>query len=48
MRVFLAGGGPYALYLMAEQRGAANRKARAELGWAPRGWREGFAAELTS
>ena len=38
------GAGSYAVYLMARQRGAANRKARDELGFAPSipSWRTGF------
>ncbi|GIW73409.1 MAG: dTDP-glucose 4,6-dehydratase [Planctomycetota bacterium] len=41
-------GGPYAIYLCCEQRGASNARARAALGWAPRhpSWREGFATLL--
>ena len=40
--------GEYALYLMTEQRGASNVKAKAELGWAPRypSWRQGFREAL--
>jgi len=38
--------GDMMVYIMNEQRGASNAKARRELGWAPRtpSWREGFAA----
>jgi nucleoside-diphosphate-sugar epimerase len=38
------GAGPYAVYLMAQQRAASNRKARDELGFAPSiaSWRTGF------
>jgi nucleoside-diphosphate-sugar epimerase len=41
-------GGRYGLYLMTEQRGASNAKARRELGWEPahRTWRTGFAEAL--
>lgn len=40
--------GPYAIYVMIDQRGALNAKAKAELGWTPRyaSWREGFPATL--
>ncbi len=42
------GGGPYAVYLLCDQRGASNAKAKRELGWSPRlrSWREGFRAML--
>ncbi len=42
------GGGRYGVYLMVEQRGAANRKAREHLEWEPRfsSWHEGFCFEL--
>jgi nucleoside-diphosphate-sugar epimerase len=38
--------GPVAVALMTEARGAANDKAKRELGWAPRygSWRDGFPA----
>jgi nucleoside-diphosphate-sugar epimerase len=40
--------GPYVIYMMIDQRGALNAKAKAELGWTPRyaSWREGFPATL--
>ena len=40
--------GSYAVYLMTEQRGASDWKAKERLGWAPEygSWREGFRAEL--
>jgi nucleoside-diphosphate-sugar epimerase len=40
--------GPYAVYLMHEQRGYSNAKAKEALGWTPRhpSWRDGFAALL--
>ncbi len=36
--------GPYAIYLMCEQQGAANAKAKQLLGWSPQysTWRSGF------
>lgn len=37
-------GGDLAAYFMTGMRGASNARARAELGFAPRSWREGFAA----
>jgi nucleoside-diphosphate-sugar epimerase len=39
--------GPYAVYLMAEQRGASNLKLKKELSWSPRytSWRTGFREE---
>lgn len=42
-------GGDGLVRMMTTVRGASNRRARAELGWAPRypSWRAGFAAELT-
>lgn len=42
------GGGPYGVHLMTSLRGAANAKAREQLGWKPRypSWREGFVAEF--
>ncbi len=44
------GGGSYAVYLMTQQRGASNAKAREQLGWQPRyaSWRDGFHAELAT
>ncbi len=41
-------GGPYADYLMVQQRGASNAKARADLNWRPQyaRWHEGFESEL--
>lgn len=43
-------GGSYGIYLMTQQRGAANEKARRQLGWEPgySTWREGFHAELAA
>ncbi|MCZ6776780.1 MAG: NAD(P)-dependent oxidoreductase [Ignavibacteria bacterium] len=40
--------GPYGSYLMTEQRGASNDKAKKHLGWTPRfsTWRDGFRLEL--
>lgn len=37
--------GPYAVYIMCEQPGAANARAKRQLGWSPRyaSWRTGFA-----
>jgi len=42
--------GDMLVYIMNEQRGASNAKAKHELGWAPRirSWREGFAALYAS
>ena len=42
------GAGPYGSYLMTEQRGASNDKAKKHLGWTPRfsTWRDGFRLEL--
>ena len=39
------GGGPHAVRVMTEQRGATNARIKRELGWQPRyaDWREGFA-----
>ena len=44
------GGGSYAVYLMTQQRGASNAKAREHLGWEPRhaSWRDGFRTELAA
>jgi nucleoside-diphosphate-sugar epimerase len=41
-------GGPYAVMLMTELRGASNERAKQELGWQPRypSWREGFREAL--
>lgn len=41
--------GSYGVYLMCDQRGAANRRARLRLGWRPfhASWRTGFASELS-
>ncbi|MDX1517903.1 MAG: NAD(P)-dependent oxidoreductase [Woeseiaceae bacterium] len=41
-------GGAYATYMMLQQCGAKNDKARSDLSWRPRfsSWREGFKAEL--
>jgi nucleoside-diphosphate-sugar epimerase len=41
--------GPAAVASLTQQRGAANAKAKAGLGWQPRwaSWRDGFAAELS-
>lgn len=41
-------GGSYGLFLVTEQRGASNAKAKEALGWTPSQptWREGFRAEL--
>lgn len=41
-------GGRYGVYLMAQQRGASNARAAAELGWHPQhsSWRSGFAETL--
>ena len=43
-------GGSYASYLMTQQRGASNSKAKVDLGWEPRyaSWRDGFRAELAA
>ena len=43
-------GGEHAVVLMTEVRGAANAKARRELGWQPahRSWREGFRTALAA
>ena len=40
--------GHYVVYLMCEQRGISNAKAKQQLGWTPErsSWREGFRAEL--
>lgn len=40
--------GPYAVYMMCDQRGASNARARERLGWTPRypSWRRGFPAML--
>jgi nucleoside-diphosphate-sugar epimerase len=47
---FLAsfGAGPYGLYLMLEQKGASNAKAKQQLGFAPKyaSWRQGFKEAL--
>ena len=42
--------GPLPVYLMTEQRGASNTKAKRELGWRPSqgSWRDGFKALLTN
>lgn len=42
--------GPYGKFLVLDQRGASNRKAREALGWTPRysSWRDGFGAELAT
>jgi 2-alkyl-3-oxoalkanoate reductase len=49
---FLAsfGAGPYGLYLMLEQKGASNAKAKEKLGFAPKyvSWREGFKEMLAA
>ena len=44
------GAGPYGNYLMTEQRGASNGKAKKMLGWEPNytSWRDGFRSELAS
>ena len=42
--------GRFAIFLMAEQRGVSNQKAKQELGWRPRyaSWRDGFRVELST
>ena len=42
--------GPFVVYLMTEQPGASNTKAKRELGWqlAHGSWRDGFKALLTN
>ena len=49
---FLAsfGAGPYGLYLMLEQKGASNAKAKQQLGFAPKyaSWRQGFKEMLAA
>ena len=42
--------GPFPVYMMTEQRGASNTKAKRELGWRPSqgSWRDGFKALLTN
>lgn len=42
--------GSFAVYLMTQQRGASNRKARRDLGWHPNhsSWRTGFPSDLKS
>jgi 2-alkyl-3-oxoalkanoate reductase len=49
---FLAsfGAGPYGLYLMLEQKGASNAKAKQQLGFAPKyaSWRQGFKEMLAT
>ena len=44
------GAGRYAIYLLCQQRGISNAKARHDLGWVPSvtSWRTGFASRLDS
>jgi len=48
--VALESSDPFFVYLMTQQRGASNTKAKRELGWQPAhgSWRDGFKALLTS